>query len=156
MKYKIDTKVTKTYSVLFDAPNKETANRVEDKIRDHLADYPDPTLLPAEIEETRLCKKLGVKNMVIKELVKPSKAVTEALSMEKEDLEIRDAVEWWDGNLNTFEIYDKLKDEYTSSQQVKLINYAKEYFHNCKDLQYQLQDIADTLGIDLEEDEDDS
>ena len=153
MKYKIDTKVTKTYSVLFDAPNKETVGKVEDKIRDHLADYPDPTLLPAEIEETRLCKKLGVKNMVIKELVKPSKAVTEALSMEKEDLEIRDAVEWWDGNLNTFEIYDTLKDEYTSSQQVKLINYAKEYFHNCKDLQYQLQDMADTLGIDLEEDE---
>jgi hypothetical protein len=151
MKYKIDTKVTKTYSVLFDAPNKETANRVEDKIRDHLADYPDPTLLPAEIEETRLCKKLGVKNMVIKELVKPSKAVTEALSMEKEDLEIRDAVEWWDGNLNTFEIYDTLKDEYTSSQQVKLINYAKEYFHNCKELSYQLQDMADTLGVDLDE-----
>jgi hypothetical protein len=164
MKYKIETKITRTYDVYFEAPEHgphsespkhKTALMVMDKMLDHLADYNDPTMLPSVVDETRLTQKLGVKNMIVKE-TKTSHSVGEPESMEKEDLEIRGEVEWWDGNLNSFEIYDKLKDEYTSSQQVKLINYAKEYFHNCKDLQYQLQDIADTLGIDLEEDEDDS
>jgi len=168
MKYKIETKITRTYDVHFEAPKHgthsespkhETALRVMEKIKDHLADHPDPTLLPGEIEETRLCVVLGVKNMVIKDGQSSCyhKTVGEPESMEREDLEIRDEVEWWNGNLNSFEIYDKLKDEFSSSQQVKLINYAKKYFHSCQELLHNLQDIADTLGVDLdEEDEDDS
>jgi len=80
-----------------------------------------------------------------------SSNVREPVSMQQEDIEIRNEVEWWNGNLNSFEIYDKLKDEFSEPEQIKLINYAKEYFHNCKDLQYQLQDMADTLGIDLDD-----
>jgi hypothetical protein len=150
MKYQIEQIVTRKYEVHFEAPDKLTADRVMDKLQDHMADYDDPMMLPSVIDETRLVQKLGVKNMKVKERVH-SKSTDEPISMEHEDLEIRGEVEWWNGNLNTFEIYDKLKDEFSEPEQIKLINYAKEYFHNCKDLQYQLQDMADTLGIDLDD-----
>ena len=155
MKYQMETKVTRKYEIRFDAPDRITADRVMDKMLDHLADHTDPTMLPSVVDETRLTQKLGVKNMIVKE-TNTSHSVGDPESMEKEDLEIRGEVEWWNGNLNSFEIYDKLKDEFSRTQQIKLINYAKEYFHSCQELLHSLQDMADTLGIDLEEDEDDS
>lgn len=165
MKYRIETKVTRTYDVLFDAPDKSTACIVEERLDSYLrdlratgssgTDYPTPFLFPHSINETRLCTHKGVENVIIKE-GKSSYSTLEPESMEPDDIAIMGEVEWWNGNLNSFEIYDKLKDEFSKSDQRKLINYAKKYFHNCKDLQYQLQDMADTLGVDLEEDEDDS
>lgn len=152
MKYNIKTKVTRTYDVDFNAPNKLTADKVMDQLDDHLKGL-TPETFPARIAETRLGVKLGVKDVIVS-VEKFAHSVEEPESMESHDVAIRGEVEWWDGNLNSFEIYDKLRDEGCESHQRKLINYAKKYFYNCKELQYQFQDMADTLGIDLEEDED--
>jgi|11_taG_2_1085331.scaffolds.fasta_scaffold00204_18 hypothetical protein len=156
MKYNIKTKVTRTYDVHFNAPNKLTADKVMDQLDDHLSFQKimkTPETFPARIAETRLSAKLGVKDVIVKE-DNSSHSVEEPESMDPDDIAIRREVEHWNGNYNSFEIYDKLRDEYSESHQRKLINYAKKYFHNCQELQYQFQDMADTLGIDLEEDED--
>jgi hypothetical protein len=152
MKFLIEQKVTRKYEVYFEAPDYLTADKVMDKLEDHMSDYDDPMMLPAVIDETRLVQKLGVTGMKVKEKIH-SKSTGDPLSMEPDDLEIRSEVEWWNGNLNSFEIYDKLRDSFTPSQQRKLINYAKIFFCNCEELQYQLQDMADTLGVDLDEEE---
>jgi hypothetical protein len=157
MKYNIKTKVTRTYDVHFEAPNKLTADKVMDQLDDHLSFQKiikTPLTFPERIAETRLCEKLGVKDVIVKEGNSTQHSIEEPESMDPDDISIRREVEHWNGNYNSFEIYDKLRDEGCASHQRKLINYAKKYFYNCKELQYQFQDMADTLGIDLEEDED--
>ena len=155
MKYLIEQKVTRNYEVYFDAPNYRTAQRVMDKLEEHMDDYNDPTMLPSVIGEMRLVHEGGVKNIKVKErdYTQSCASTSYPLSMEPEALEIRSEVESWDGNLNSFEIYDKLRDEFIPSEQRKLIVYAKEFFSRCEELQHQLQDMADTLGVDLDEDE---
>ena len=144
-KYEIETKVTRKYEVHFRAPDDKTAHLVVGKINEYLHENRDMAEVIGQDFATEGVRELTVSNPTF------SSNVREPVSMQQEDIEIRNEVEWWNGNLNSFEIYDKLKDEFSEPEQIKLINYAKEYFHNCKDLQYQLQDMADTLGIDLDD-----
>ncbi|MEK9984346.1 MAG: hypothetical protein VW879_06365 [Opitutae bacterium] len=156
MKFQIEAKATRKYYITFEAKNAKMARVVEEILEEHCADHeidtfdveeraenPNSVLFLTEVGTVKIKANHGYINQI-----------GEPVSMEPEDIEIRDEVESWDGNLNTFEIYDKLRNEFGESDQKKLINYAKKYFYNCKDLQYQLQDMADTLMVDLDEDED--
>ena len=156
MKFQIEAKAIRKYYITFEAKDAKMARRVEERLEEHTADHEIDTFDVEEEAENPnsflFLSELG--NLKIKANHGYINQIGEVVSMEPEDIEIRDEVESWNGNLNTFEIYDKLRDEFGESDQKKLINYAKKYFHNCKDLQYQLQDMADTLMVDLDEDED--
>ena len=160
-KYEIETNVTKRYEVRFQAPDDKTAELVQGKINEWLHEHKDMAVWhsgstpvikfitsPKEADTyTAGVRELTVSNPTY------SKDVRDPVSMELEDIEIRNEVEMWNGNLNQYEIYDKVRDEFSESDQKKLINYAKEYFWRCKTTVDSMDDLADHLCIDLEEEE---
>lgn len=158
-KYEIETNVTRKYEVHFRAPDDKTAKLVKGKINEYLHKNKDmtglithPIIKFVTSEKEAEAYTAGVRELTVSNPIY-SKDVRDPMSMQQEDIEIRNEVEWWNGNLNKYEIYDKLKDEFSESEQKKLINYAKEYFWRCKATVDDMDDLASHLGLDLEEDD---
>jgi len=151
MKFNISTKITQKYAILFEAPDLLSAKKLEENLRSYIDNEPNPQGFPAIIQD--LDKTINVQNLVVRRTDYPS-STTEIESMESDAVRIREEVESWNWNLNIFEIYNKLKDEFTTNEQTQLIKYALKYFTD-EEYKSLLQTIADDLLIDLDEEEDD-
>jgi hypothetical protein len=150
MKFNISAEITQKYNILFEAPDLLSAHKLEDRLKSYIDNEPNPKGFPAILQD--IDKTIKVQKLIVRRADYPS-STTEVQSMESDAIEIREEVESWNWNLNIFEIYDKLKNEFTTNEQTQLIKYALKYF---KDEEYKslLQTIADDLLLDLNEDED--
>lgn len=149
MKFNILTTITQEYEIRFEAPDLLSAYMLEDKLKIYIDNQPNPEGFPNIIND--LEKNIKVEKLVVRRENYPS-STTEVMSREPDAIKIRDEVESWNWNYNIFEIYDKLKDEFTVTEQTQLIKYALKFF---KDEEYinQLNTLADQLELDLDLDE---
>lgn len=61
--------------------------------------------------------------------------------------EIKEEVDSWNWNLNIFEIYDKIKEEFTDDgDRHLLLNYAFEYYDHDR----MLKELMDALNVEVE------
>lgn len=65
------------------------------------------------------------------------------------DQEVAQQVEQWNNNMNIFEIYDELKDRFSSGDQEKLLNRAYEDWNHPPMLKL-IEELASHLGAYLE------
>ncbi len=65
------------------------------------------------------------------------------------DQEVAQQVEQWNNNMNIFEIYDELKDRFSSGDQEKLLNRAYEDWNHAPMLRL-IEELASHLGAYLE------
>ena len=151
MKFNISTKITQKYDILFEAPHFLSAHKLEDRLNSYISNEPDPQGFPAIMRD--LDPNIDVQNLVVHKSDYPS-STTEVESMEPDAIDIRKEVESWNWNYNIFEIYEKLKNEFTKTKQTQLVTYALKYFSNNEEYKNLFQRIADDLLLDLDEDED--
>lgn len=145
MKFNISTNITQKYDILFEAPDLLSAHKLEDKLQKYIDNEPNPQGFPAIMRD--IVPNINVQKLIVRRADYPS-STTEVESMEPDAIAIREEVESWNWNLNIFEIYEKLKDEFTVKKQTQLIKYALKYF---KDEEYinLLNTLADQLDLDL-------
>lgn len=151
MKFNISTKITQKYDILFEAPDLLSAQKIEESLIRYIYNEPNPQGFPAIMRD--LEPNINVQNLVVRKSDYPS-STTEVESMEPDAIAIRKEVESWNWNYNIFEIYKKLKDEFTKTEQTQLVTYALKYFSNNEEYQNLFQTIADDLLLDLDKDED--
>ena len=61
--------------------------------------------------------------------------------------EIKEEVDSWNWNLNIFEIYDKIKEEFTDDgDRHLLLNYAFEFYNHDR----MLKELRDALNVEVE------
>ena len=65
------------------------------------------------------------------------------------DQEVAQQVEQWNNNMNIFEIYDELRDRFSSGDQEKLLNRAYEDWNYSPMLKL-IEELASHLGAYLE------
>lgn len=149
MKFNISTKITQKYDILFEAPDLLSAHKLEDRLNSYISNEPNPQGFPGIMQD--IAPNIKVQNLIVRRADYPS-STTEVESMEPNAIAIRQEVENWNWNLNIFEIYEKLKDEFTVREQTQLIKYALKFF---KDEEYinLLNTLADQLNLDLDLDE---
>lgn len=151
MKFNISTKITQKYDILFEAPDLQTAQQIERSLIKYIYNEPNPQGFPAIMRD--LEPNINVQNLVVFKSDYPS-STTEVESMEPDAIAIREEVESWNWNYNIFEIYEKLKNEFTKTEQTQLVAYALKYFSNNEEYQNLFKTIIDELLLDLDEDED--
>jgi hypothetical protein len=62
--------------------------------------------------------------------------------------EVKEIVEGWNWNLNVFEVYDEMKETYTSdTDRHLLLNYAYELFNHDK----MTENLMDALNVEVED-----
>jgi hypothetical protein len=150
MKFNISTKITQKYDILFEAPDLLSAHKLEDRLKSYIDNEPNPQGFPAIVQDIN--PNINVQKLIVRRADYPS-STTEIESMESDAVAIREEIESWNWNLNIFEIYDKLKDEFTTTEQTQLIKYALEYFNNSKEYTDLLQTLADQLELDLDDED---
>ena len=151
MKFNISAKITQKYDILVEAPDLLSAQKIEESLIRYIYNEPNPQGFPAIMRD--LEPNMNVQNLVVHKSDYPS-STTEVESMEPDAIAIRKKVESWNWNYNIFEIYEKLNNEFTKTEQTQLVTYALKYFSNNEEYQNLFQTIADDLLLDLDEDED--